>query len=106
MSNRMSLHEKLCEIMRSFGYTNQHVYFQPPNNTIMNYPCIRYQGDGGDTEYADNIPYKKKRKYMITVIDENPDSEIPDKIWELQGVSYDRDYESDNLNHFVFNITY
>lgn len=80
------------------------VYFQPPPNVMMSYPCIVYTRSNGDTIFADNMPYSIETRYTITVIDKNPDSEIPPKIAALCKCIYDRHYISENLNHDVFSI--
>lgn len=70
----------------------------------MKYPCIVYHRSTGDTQFADDIPYVYKKRYQITVMDQNPDSEIPDKIAKLPMCVFDRHFSSDRLNHDVFNI--
>lgn len=83
---------------------NENVYFQPPNNIHMNYPCIIYQYDDYSVKYADNGPYNRQARFQVTVIDRDPDSLIPDKIAELPLCSFDRFFTADNLNHNVFNL--
>jgi hypothetical protein len=78
------------------------VYFQPPS--ILQYPCILYRRDDMATTFADNEPFRITKRYQVTVIDRNPDSEIPDKIALLPTCIYDRSYVADNLNHDVFNL--
>ena len=80
------------------------VYFQPPDNLTMTYPCIRYERDSAETEFAGNRPYRYTKRYMVTVIDRDPLSEIPDKIAALPMCTFDRWYAVDNLNHDVFNL--
>lgn len=80
------------------------VFFQPPPSAAMTYPCIVYQLDDVNTNYANNLPYSHKKGYMITVIDPDPDSSIPDSIGELESAKFDRFYTADNLNHFVFTL--
>lgn len=80
----------------------EHVYFQPPSNTRMSYPCVIYKLSSGDTTFANDKPYVFKKRYEITVIDENPDSLIPDKIAQLESCIMDRHFVSDNLNHWAF----
>ena len=80
------------------------VYFQPPGDLRMNYPCIVYNRSQIKTTFADNSPYFHTKRYQVTVIDRNPDSETPDKIAKLPMCSFDRHYVADNLNHDVFNI--
>lgn len=82
------------------------VYFQPPESKKLEYPCIVYKVSGISSIYADNHPYRRYKRYMITVMDSNPDSTIPDKIGALQLCSFDRHYNANNLNHYVFNLYY
>lgn len=83
-----------------------HVYFQPPPSVKISYPCIIYQRSGIDTDFANNNIYAKARRYMVTLIDRNPDSIYIDKILELPKCAHDRFYVADNLNHDVFTIYY
>jgi len=79
-------------------------YFQPPDNTKMEYPCIVYSFSKLDIKHADNAPYTNKKGYQITVIDPNPDSEISDNVALLPSVSLDRVFVNDNLNHYVYTL--
>lgn len=90
----------LLEVL--MGSTN--VYFQPPSNLKMLYPCIVYKRDLAISEFADNFPYQHHKRYQVTVIDANPDSELPDKIASLPRSSFNRFYTADNLNHDVYNV--
>lgn len=80
------------------------VYFQPPANVQMQYPCIVYEKDDIDTRFADNKPYRFSKRYQVTVIDRNPDSDIPDKVAALPMTAFSRWFAADNLNHDVFNV--
>ena len=80
------------------------VYFQPPASLVLTYPCIIYKRDFAQTQFADNNPYSRQLRYQVTVIDKNPDSEIPAKIAALPMCLFDRFYTADNLNHDVFNL--
>lgn len=82
------------------------VYFQPPSGYQLKYPCIIYERKTGDTIYADDFPYRHEKAYVITVIDPDPDTTIPDKVAMLQMCKEDRFFTSDNLNHYVFTIYY
>lgn len=81
-----------------------HVYFQPPSTIRMKYPCIVYNLERMDINYADNLPYKNKKRYSVTVIDKNPDSEIPEVVAKLPLVSSNRVFTNDNLYHYVFQL--
>ena len=82
----------------------EHVYFQPPTNIVMDYPCIVYQLDAGRSEFADDVPYRYTKRYAVTVIDKDPDSLIPDMVAALPTSSLNRFFIADNLNHTVFNL--
>jgi hypothetical protein len=79
-------------------------YFQPPASLMMQYPCIRYERDGSGNQRADNLPYRTAKRYQITVIDRNPDSNLPDQVEVLPYCGFDRWFAKDNLNHWVFNL--
>jgi len=80
------------------------VYFQPPTGTEMLYPCIKYNRSDSVVVHADNRPYKRTKQYQVTVIDRNPDSELPDQVEQLPYCLFDRYFAADNLNHYVFNL--
>ena len=83
---------------------SRNVYFQPPPTLQMLYPCIVYNLDDMDTIFADNYPYKVEKRYSLTIIDKDPDSNVPDKIALLQKCIFDRHFVTDNLNHNIFVI--
>lgn len=95
MGQRSQLHSLLLTFVDD-------VYFQPPADLAMTYPCIVYKRDPADTIFGDNIPYKVTKKYMVTVIDENPDSDIPDKVAAMQSSRHNRSYAANQLNHDVY----
>lgn len=102
MSNkRIKLHETLVEL---FGSNN--VYYRPPENLKMQYPCIRYTKENIIGTHADNITYKKTDRYQVTVIDKKPDNAVIDKLLDLPMSAFATHYESDNLNHDVIIIYY
>jgi hypothetical protein len=70
----------------------------------MQYPCIVYKRDSADSEFAGNLPYRYTKRYQVTVIDQDPDSDIPDQIAKLPLCRFDRHFTADNLNHDVFNM--
>ena len=80
------------------------VYFQPPANVSMKYPCIIYSWSKVGSKYADDFAYNQRKAYTITVVDRDPDSEIPDKVGALSLCSFDRHYVGDNLHHSVYTL--
>jgi len=91
---------ELDALLKTLG-TN-HVYFQPPSGFQMIYPCITYQVSNADTRFADNIPYRYKKRWQITVMDKDPDSSIPGKVASLPQCTFDRHFATNGLNHDVF----
>jgi len=82
------------------------VYFQPPDNLQIQYPCITYQRYIAKTTFADNIPYAYSERYQVTVIDRNPDSDIPGKLKSLPMCTKNRFFVVNNLNHDVYDLYY
>lgn len=101
MAQRLQLHKLLLELVGS-----NNVYFQPPEDLKMQYPCIVYSIDRIHGKHADNTVYGTEDQYLITVIDPDPDSSIRDKVSQLPRSFHDRHYTSSNLNHDVFTIIY
>jgi hypothetical protein len=97
----MAQRVQLQQLLETFV---DNVYFQPPINVQLKYPCIIYKRDFADTKFADDKPYDHKIRYMVTVIDRDPDSDIPAKIAEMPLSLFNRFYTADNLNHDVYNV--
>lgn len=96
---RRQLHEKLKAIMGE-----HEVYFQPPSNIEMTFPCIVYKRARADTKFADDNPYLHTKRYTVTVIDRDPESEFPDMVASLSMCSHSIFFTKDNLNHDVFDV--
>jgi hypothetical protein len=99
MAPRLELQTLLEGVLGS-----ENVYFQPPANVAMVYPCIVYSLDNAKTEFADNHPYSRFKRYQLTVIDRNPDTLIPDDVAQLPLSVLNRVFTADNLHHYVFNL--
>ena len=98
-NRREQLHEILVGILGS-----RNVYFQPPENTRMKYPAIVYERDYANVAHADNAPYRISKRYQLTIIDHDADSEIPDKVALLPQCSFIRHFETDELHHDIYNL--
>ena len=103
MRSRLSLHDKLVGILGS-----NHVYFQPPEDIRLSYPCIIYERVNMDTKYADDTKYNNMIRYDIKYITKEPDTNdfIVNFINQFNYCTYDRHYVFDNLNHEVFTLFY
>lgn len=98
--SRQMLSDILHEIVGGTG----RVYFQPPSNVKLSYPCIIYKLDDIDTEFADNNPYSLTKKYVVMIVDKNPDTELPMKLAQLPMCTMNRVYTAENLYHYVFDL--
>jgi len=96
-NKRIELHNILKSICNN-------VYFSPPTGMKLKYPCIVYDRSYTKVNYADDAPYTLDTRYTLTVMDQDPDSEIVPKIELLPKCSFDRHFELDNLNQDVFTI--
>lgn len=97
MGQRLNL-QALLEVI------TPHVYFQPPTNIQLQYPCILYERDSSEALFANNGNYRYVKRYMVTVIDQDPDSALPDKVAALPLCTFNRFYTASSLNHEVFQL--
>ena len=102
MANRLSLQAALENILGS-----RNVYFQPPEDLKLTYPCILYEREKGEPFRADDSLYHYVKSYNVILIDKNPDSAYPDLIMNsFKYCTFDRFYTADNLNHYSFTLFY
>lgn len=99
--DRLTLHNELIKILGS-----NKVYFQPPSSVILQYPCIIYKKDASKDIYANDEKYFWMRRYLITVVDRDPDSPIPDKVLNMKYCKFVNHYTVDNLNHDIYSLYY
>ena len=100
MVTRMDLHKILCDILGS-----SNVYYQPPESMKIKYPGVVYFLDDIQPLFADDIKYKKDKRYTVTLITKDPEPDkFIDDILELKYCNFERSYVVENLNHFVFEI--
>lgn len=99
MAPRSDLQALLVSLLGS-----NNVYFQPPSNLTMLYPCIRYEIDDINVDHANNKPYSMEKRYLVTYITRDADSDISEKIASLPKCAFNRAYRADSLYHHVFNI--
>lgn len=100
MDNRLELHNRLVQILSS-----NNVYYQPPENFKMNYPCIVYNLEPGDIKRASNKIYNYKQKYNITFIfNSNNDCIILNMLNTFNYCELDNIFINDNLYHYIFTL--
>lgn len=96
--------KELGEILKTIAGSNGNVYFQKPENVKLTYPAILYDRDDVETRYANNAPYLQTKRYLITIIDLDPDSLIPDRVAALPMCSFVRRFETQGLNHDIYSL--
>lgn len=100
--SRLRLHEKL-EAVEGV----KKAYFQPPETVKLKYPCIIYSRTAASNLTANDKNYNFRWRYKLTIIDPDPESQIPDIVArEFSYCSFDRSYTADNLNYYVFDLYY
>lgn len=98
--DRLDLRDKLRDLVGS-----KNVYFQPPEGTRLSYPCIIYHLSGRKSKYANDDRYKNEIAYDIQIIDEDPDSLLPERLENaFTYASFSRFFVVDNLNHWAYRI--
>lgn len=99
INSRLAFHNKLVNILG-----NSNVYFQPPS--MLKYPCIKYSLENIPEKTASNIKYKRDYCYEVTLIHEDPDNDIVNKILDLPYSTLIKTFSTQGLNHYVFKIYY
>lgn len=97
-NKRLLLHQQLIV------FTNN-LYFQPPSNVLMKYPCIVYGKATPDKKNANNRTYVSSDEYQITVIERDPDSNTADDIVaSLPYSTISNRFVTDNLYHTIIKL--
>lgn len=101
MGQRLNLSNLLRNLLGS-----NNVYFEPPSDFKMKFPCIVYERAKLEPDYADNLPYKIDKVYYVTCIYDDPDSDLPLKLAQLPMSAHQRHYQSDNKHRDQFRLVY
>jgi hypothetical protein len=99
VDKRLQLHQKFLDILGT-----PYAYFQPPASIELTYPCIVYKRDKIDARYANDKKYTNRTRYQVTVIDPNPDSQLPAAVNALPNCEHLRNFVSDGLNHDILEL--
>lgn len=100
MGRRLQLHSMLRTLVPN-------VYFQPPENFKLSYPCIVYQLADLTDRKANNRTYTQMDRYQVTYITRDPDdSFIRDFPMQFNYCSLDRFFITSNLNHYNYTLFY
>lgn len=97
---RLDLHASLVELTEN----TKNVFFQPPSNIVLPYPCIVYGRNRRSTYHADDNKYFGRQGYQVTVIETDPDSQLPEKVLALPYSRWENEFINDNLHHTVITV--
>lgn len=104
---REALHDILCRVLGApFPDGEDHCYFQPPADVVMKYPCFVYNYTNDLDVFADNLHYQHSKRYTVTYITYDPDSDIYNRMSKIPYCTSDRNFAVKGLNHFVFTLYY
>lgn len=97
---RLAIHEKLLELCPN-------VYFQPPANKTLTYPCIIYRVSYFHQDKANNRNYRIKPRFDVTIVSQDPNKTIVLGMLNLfEHVDFDRTFITDNLYHDILTLYY
>lgn len=93
------------ELAEASGTSN--IYFQPPENAKMKYPCVVCNFESIYTEKADNRSYIKSNRYDVTYISRRESEDIANRIVDsFMNINMNRAYTAENLYHYNFTLYY
>lgn len=102
MGSRAELQALFEDILEPVGGK---AYHQPPSNIQMEYPAIVYVRDDIRVKHADNAPYNKRNRWLVTFITKLPsDDTVPDQIADLPLCKFVLSYNVGQLKHSAFQL--
>lgn len=102
-SRRLLLHQDLLD------FTGHPAFFQKPGEPTprLTYPCTVYSLARIDKINANDNNYVCWRRYQLTYITKSPaDPLIDEFMTHFQQIDFSRHFTSDNLNHYIYDLTY
>lgn len=97
----MGSRQELSQILQSIVGSGR-VHYQPPESIRLQYPCIIYRLAKMESDKADNIKYRKYKRYNVLFISNDPDDPIVEELNDLPYCSHQDRFVSDNLYHDPF----
>lgn len=80
------------------------VYGVEPTNTSMVFPAVRFEKSDEEVVYADNLPYDITDAYLVTVIEDDPNTPVAKLVRQLPWCAFDRYYVAEQLHHTTYKI--
>lgn len=99
MKTRTEMQSMLEEVLGS-----SNVYFQPPSNTSIKYPCIVYSFERFNINHADNQPYIVTGRWHIHHMYKNPKNDLKEKFLYVPFCTFDRRIVTEGVYNDYYNI--
>lgn len=100
MGSRLELHSELLKFF-------DNVYYQPPSNIVMKYPCAVLNKIKGFKNFSNDSSYLKIQAYSLTLIEFDPDSSKANDIEEhFEYCEVGQYFSVDGLNHTTLTLYY
>ena len=80
------------------------VYFQPPSNLSMKFPCIVYSLSNINVRFANNDPYRTYDEYSVTYITRDPDDPVIHDLALMRMCHMTNTGTNDNLHHYYYQV--
>lgn len=80
------------------------VYFQPPPNLKMKYPCIVYKQTGEQKLWANNKCHSNFKQWIVSYISKDVLDKATDEIALWPMCEFNRTYSVNGLSHTVYYI--
>ena len=101
--SRKDFHSELEKLNRDKSLGLKKIYYQPPSNIKLDYPCLIYSDLPKTIRYANNHSYIDYDHYQVTIISKNP-SDLYKKVL-VNSLPFTKDsntFINDNLYHYIF----
>ena len=102
----MNRRQEITQILRTkLGIQN--VYFQPPEDLKMKFPCVRYKLSDIKTMKADNMLYNHTQGYELVYITREPDNILVDTMLKtFDHISFSGCQVINDLYHYRYKLYY
>lgn len=97
--NRLNFQNELLKICKN-------VYFQPPSNNVIKYPCIIYSLKQMHSLKAADSNHVVMAGYDVVALDKNPDSDIIKKLMNFKYTNFNKQFVSNGVYNTNFTIYY
>lgn len=109
MGTRHELHEEFKQLLGTSSKRGNEArcFFQPPESLKLAYPCIIYSRERPDVIRADNLMYRRVRRYAVNYLTYDPDDPLIEQIEDhFPMCRLVRTNTASGLNHYHYDLFY